>query len=150
MGGPAGRPVRVQARSGVFPCVYIEAVEGTDAGEEDGCGKQHGSKPGGAGDGGNEDGGGKEEADGEFFGKAASNAIGQRASMDEKHPSTEEGSEEDVEVERSSVDAVEEIDESEGAEGDDGKEVAAMAMVEAVTGFEIIFLVAGYPGEGVP
>jgi len=125
----------------VLPCIEVEAVEGADAGEESGGGQQGGAEPGGAGDGRDEDGGGEEEADGEFFGEALGEVVGQRADVDEEHPGGEESGEQGVEVEGSGVDAIEEVDEGKGAEGDDGEEAAAVVVVEAVAGFEAGFMV---------
>ena len=47
-GGAVGRIVRgVEACGGVLPGIEVEAVEGADAGEEQGGGEQAGAKPGG-------------------------------------------------------------------------------------------------------
>ncbi len=135
--GPAGGPMGVKARCGVLPCVEVEAVEGADAGEESGGGKELRTQGGEARDGGDEDGGGEEDADGEFFGETACLAGGDGAGVDEKHPDAEQRGEEDVEVERAGFDVVQEIDEGEGAEDDGGEEAAAVKVMEAVAGFEV-------------
>ncbi len=91
----------------------------------------------GAGERGDEDSGGEEDADGEFFGKAAGGVVAEkRLGMDQEHPGGQERGEKGVEVEGAGVDAVEESCEGDGAEADDGDEGGAVSVVEAVAGFE--------------
>ena len=96
-------------------------------------------------DGWDEDGGGEEEANGEFFGEALEAGSG----VDEEEPGGEEDSEGGVEVECGGIEAMEGEGERYGGEEDDGDERAAVAVVKAVTLFEVCGSGAIGVGAGV-
>jgi hypothetical protein len=92
---------------------------------------------GGASQCGDEDGGGEEDADSQLFGKAAGGVAGLGADVDEEHPGSEQRGKKNVEMERTGIEVVKKSGERDGGKKKGGNEGGAIAMVEAVTGFEV-------------
>lgn len=124
---------------GVLPGVDEEAVEAAERGEEE-CGREQGeAKLRLAGYGGDEGCGGEEDADGNLLGHAVGElllGLGAACNVDEDEVAEDQPAEDEIEMDRTGLEAGKE--ESKTARGyeDAGEEGGAVSVVEAVADFK--------------